>query len=117
MTLSELLADEDLRRKEFPVVADQVYLAHAGVCPLPGRVAAAVQRYAGDCAREDQEHAFPETTIARTRQLAASLLGARPGEIALVGPTSLALSLVASGLRFRKTDNILIYFEDYPSNV
>jgi selenocysteine lyase/cysteine desulfurase len=117
MTLSELLADEDLRRKEFPVVADQVYLAHAGVCPLPGRVAAAVQRYAGDCAREDQEHAFPETTIARTRQLAASLLGARPGEIALVGPTSLALSLVASGLRFRKTDNLVIYFEDYPSNV
>jgi selenocysteine lyase/cysteine desulfurase len=117
MTLSELLADEDLRRKEFPVVADQVYLAHAGVCPLPERVAAAVQRYAGHCAREDQENAFPEATLLRTRQLAASLLGARPGEIALVGPTSLALSLIASGLRFRKTDNIVIYFEDYPSNV
>jgi selenocysteine lyase/cysteine desulfurase len=34
-----------------------------------------------------------------------------------VGPTSLGLSFVASGLRFRKGDNVLIYFEDYPSNV
>jgi len=37
--------------------------------------------------------------------------------VALVGPTSLGLSLIASGLKFRKTDNILIYFDDYPSNV
>ncbi len=34
-----------------------------------------------------------------------------------VGPTSLALSFVAAGLNFRKGDNILIYHDDYPSNV
>jgi selenocysteine lyase/cysteine desulfurase len=34
-----------------------------------------------------------------------------------VGPTSLALSFLASGLKLRKGDNILVYFEDYPSNV
>jgi len=34
-----------------------------------------------------------------------------------VGPTSLALSFIASGLKFRRGDNILIYFDDYPSNV
>src|SRR5204863_1444223 len=33
------------------------------------------------------------------------------------GPTSLALSLIASGLKFRRGENILIYFDDYPSNV
>jgi selenocysteine lyase/cysteine desulfurase len=38
-------------------------------------------------------------------------------EIAFVGPTSLALSLVASGLPLRRGDNILIYQDDYPSNV
>src|SRR6202034_601797 len=38
-------------------------------------------------------------------------------EIALVGPTSLALSYVAAGLSWRKGDNVLIYFDDYPSNV
>jgi selenocysteine lyase/cysteine desulfurase len=51
------------------------------------------------------------------RRLAAQLLNCEPGEIALVGPTSLGLSLVASGLNFRRGDNILIYHDDYPSNV
>ncbi|MFM2083079.1 MAG: hypothetical protein RL380_1770, partial [Verrucomicrobiota bacterium] len=36
---------------------------------------------------------------------------------AFVGPTSLALSFVASGLKFRRGDNVLIYHDDYPSNV
>jgi selenocysteine lyase/cysteine desulfurase len=45
------------------------------------------------------------------------LLNCQPEEVAFVGPTSLALSLVASGLKFRRNDNILIYFDDYPSNV
>jgi selenocysteine lyase/cysteine desulfurase len=49
--------------------------------------------------------------------LTARLLNATPEEIAFVGPTSLALSFVAGGLDFRKGDNILIYFDDYPSNV
>jgi cysteine desulfurase/selenocysteine lyase len=44
-------------------------------------------------------------------------LKCQPDEIALVGPTSLALSFVASGLNFRKGDNVLIYHDDYPSNV
>jgi cysteine desulfurase / selenocysteine lyase len=34
-----------------------------------------------------------------------------------VGPTSLALSYVAAGLKYRRGDNILIYHDDYPSNV
>jgi selenocysteine lyase/cysteine desulfurase len=38
-------------------------------------------------------------------------------EIAFVGPTSLGLNLVAAGLSLRKGDNILIYQDDYPSNV
>ncbi len=41
----------------------------------------------------------------------------KPEEVSFVGPTSLALSFIASGLKWRKHDNILIYFDDYPSNV
>ena len=44
-------------------------------------------------------------------------MNCKPEEVAFVGPTSLALSLLASGLRFKKGDNILVYFDDYPSNV
>jgi selenocysteine lyase/cysteine desulfurase len=55
--------------------------------------------------------------IQKARAVAAKLLGAQAEEIAFVGPTSLALSFVASGLPWRKGDNLLLYYDDYPSNV
>jgi cysteine desulfurase/selenocysteine lyase len=117
MTLADILSDEARRRAEFPVVAERIFLGHAGVCPLPRRVLDAVS----DCALfggiDDQERAFPAARFSNVRQLAARLLGARMEEIALVGPTSLGLSAVAAGLKFRKGDNILIYQDDYPANV
>ncbi len=116
MTLQEILTNEALRRHEFPVVRDKIFLGHAGVCPLPRRVADAVS----ECARQgtlgDQE-AFMLHRLDDARNLAAQLLNCQPDEIALVGPTSLGLSLVAAGLNFRKGDNIVIYHDDYPSNV
>ena len=57
------------------------------------------------------------TASTDARKLGAQLLHCQPDEVALVGPTSLALSFVAAGLNFRKGDNILIYHDDYPSNV
>lgn len=51
------------------------------------------------------------------RKLGARLMGCQAQEVALVGPTSLGLSFVASGLKFRRGDNVLIYHDDYPSNV
>jgi cysteine desulfurase / selenocysteine lyase len=117
MTLDEILSNEELRQHEFPVARESVFLAHAGVCPLPRRVAEAIRSYAEGCARGDQEAILPGLNLRQTRERAARLLGAQPNEIAFVGPTSLALSFVAEGLRYRKGDNVLIYFDDYPSNV
>ena len=117
MTLPELLGNEELRQHEFPVARRQIFLGHAGVCPLPRRVAEAVREYAVRCTEEDQEVLFPAERFQECRRLAAQLLRAQPEEISWVGPTSLALSYVASGLKFRKHDNILIYHDDYPSNV
>ena len=117
MTISELHSNEELRRHEFPVVKEGVYLAHAGVCPLPRRVTEAVQRYATNATTGDQETILSDPGLRSTRELAARLLNAQTDEIALVGPTSLALSFVASGLQFKKGDNVLIYFDDYPTNV
>ena len=116
MTLPELFADEELRRREFPVAGEKIFLAHAGVCPLPRRIAAAISGCAEQSTRGDQE-AFMLTRLDDARRLGAQLIHCQPDEIALVGPTSLALSFVAAGLSFRKGDNILIYHDDYPSNV
>lgn len=117
MTLAELHGNEALRLHEFPVARDKIFLAHAGVCPLPKRVAEAIRAYAEQSTLGDQETLLPAFELQHSRELAASLLQAQPEEIAFVGPTSLALSFVAGGLRFRKSDNILVYFDDYPANV
>ncbi|MEY2427735.1 MAG: cysteine desulfurase / selenocysteine lyase, partial [Verrucomicrobiota bacterium] len=77
----------------------------------------AISTYARQCTTGDQEKFVYPMALDRGRQLAGQLLNCQPDEVAFVGPTSLALSLVASGLNLGKGDNILIYFDDYPSNV
>lgn len=116
MTLPEILANEELRRREFPVAGNKIFLAHAGVCPLPRRVAQAMTDCVNEATLGDQEE-FVMRRIDDARQAGARLLNCLPDEVSLVGPTSLALSYVAAGLNFRRGDNILIYHDDYPSNV
>jgi cysteine desulfurase / selenocysteine lyase len=117
MNLADILSNEEFRQTEFPVCRNKVFLAHAGVCPLPRRVAEAVSNYANDATVGDQEMLLLPKLLDDGRKLAARLLNCQTEDIAFVGPTSLALSFVASGLKFRKSDNILIYHDDYPSNV
>jgi cysteine desulfurase / selenocysteine lyase len=117
MDIATVLKDEALRQQEFPVTKEKAFLAHAAVCPLPRSVASAMNEYTQRCTLGDQEGVLPEGFLADTRKLAAELIHAKPEEIALVGPTSLGLSLIANGLNFRKHDNVLVYFDDYPSNV
>ncbi len=117
MTLAEILANEELRQREFPVAREKIFLAHAGDCPLPRRVAQAISDYAQQATAGDQETLIFPAALDDGRKLAARLLNCHEDEVAFVGPTSLALSFIASGLKFRKCDNILIYHDDYPSNV
>ena len=116
MTLAEILSNEELRHHEFPVTKNKIFLGHAGVCALPRRVAQAISDCANGGTLGDQEE-FVMHRIADARNAGAKLLNCQPDEVSLVGPTSLALSFVAAGLNFRKGDNILIYHDDYPSNV
>jgi len=117
MDITTVLKDEALRQQEFPVTKQKAFLAHAAVCALPQRVATAMTDFTTRCTQSDQEVMQSEAMMDETRKLAAQLINAKPEEIALVGPTSLGLSLVANGLNFRKHDNVVVYFDDYPSNV
>ena len=116
MTLADLHRDEALRQREFPVARDKVYLAHAGVCPLPRRVSDAIAAVAVAGGVDDQETGLADL-LARTRQSACQLLGADSGTVALLGPTTAGLATVANGLDWRAGDNVIFYSEDYPSNV
>ena len=63
MTIQEILSNEELRRHEFPVVAKKTYLAHAGICPLPRRIAEAIKNYTDACLLDDQEAVMPERLL------------------------------------------------------
>ncbi len=51
------------------------------------------------------------------RGLSAEFIGATADEIALLGPTSLGLSLIANGMPWQAGDEVLCYEGDYPANV
>ncbi|MEE2715676.1 MAG: aminotransferase class V-fold PLP-dependent enzyme [Verrucomicrobiota bacterium] len=116
MNLPELQNDVALRQREFPVCAEKVYLAHAGVSPVPSCVTRAVTKFAESAALNDQEEGLGELLRA-TRSRAAELLGTDVGEVALIGPTTAGLSAVATGLDWQSGDEVLVYRDCFPVNV
>jgi cysteine desulfurase/selenocysteine lyase len=117
VSLENLLNDEALRRREFPVCEKSIFLAHAGVSPLPRRVAEAMRDYLDSVTRQEQDDERTDRIVAATRRQAARLVEAGEDEIAFVGSTSMGLSMVAAGLPWQAGDNVVCYRDDFPSNV
>ena len=105
-------------REEFPSAARVVHMNHAGISPLPRRVAAAIHRFADDGLLLDPTtYQGWESRAEAVRAAAARLIGARAHEIAFVRNTSEGLSLIASGLDWQSGDNVVTVADEYPSNV
>lgn len=115
--LDNLVSDDALRLAEFPVARDHIFMAHAGVTILPRRAVKAMQDYLEGSCVAHQEFPAAWRAMNETRALAARLIGAKASEIALLGPTSLGLSLVANGLDWQAGDEVVCYADDYPANV
>ena len=115
--IPDILGDEALRQRLFPVTRQRVFLAHAGVTALPHCAAEALRWFADRASEDQQEAGEVWKRIQRTRQVAAELVGARENEIALLGPTALGLNLVADGLDWQPGDEVICYQDDYPANV
>ena len=109
--------DEAVRRREFPVCAGKVFLAHAGVTALPRGVAEAVCAHTLRSAEMPQEFAEVLRDVKEARRVCAGFIGGDAQEVALLGPTSLGLSLFANGLPWQEGDEVLCYRDDYPANV
>lgn len=116
-SLESLVLDEAARREAFPVVREKIFMGHAGVTVLPKCVAEAVIEYTRRSSENHQEFGDVLRRIVETRVIAARVIGARAEEIALLGPTSLGLSLFANGLPWQPGDEVLCYAGDYPANV
>lgn len=115
--ISRHVLEEAARREAFPVCKNSVFLAHAAVTVLPRAVAEASIRYTRASCEAHQEFGDVLRDVDATREAAARFIGADAAEIALLGPTSLGLSLFANGIPWREGDEILCYAEDYPANV
>lgn len=110
--------DWEAWRREFPSTADCVHMNHAGLAPLPRRVAAEIRAFADEAERSiGSTYAGWTARVDAARGAAARLVGAVPEEIAFVQNTAAGLSLVAAGLRWREGDNVVALADEYPSNV
>ena len=105
------------RLERFPVAKCRIFVAHAGVTPLPKCAADAMISHIRASCENHQEFGEVLRDIDMTRRICADLIGADGTEIALLGPTSLGLSLFANGVTWRAGDEIVCYQDDYPSNV
>ncbi len=115
--IAELAADENLRRREFPICARTIYCAHASDAPLPRRVAEAMKESVERASVDPRQYEVELERIAETRTLIARLLGAEEEEIAFTGPTASGLNAVANGLDWEQGDEVVCCLDDYPANV
>ena len=115
--LERLLGDEAARQREFPICRRKIYFAHAAVGPLSKRVTDAMRHYLERASEEPQDFDALAAQMEEVRATAARFIGAETGEVALLGPTSLGLSLVANGIDWRAGDQVVCYGDDYPAIV
>jgi L-cysteine/cystine lyase len=105
-------------REQFPVFETTAYLNAGTEGPVPRAAVAAVrERVERDAAAGRAGRAYFDELIdlaARSRTAYATLLGARPEEVALTGSTTDGVNTVLGGLRFTDSDEILTTDEEHP---
>lgn len=108
----------DAVRALFPITERVNYLNHAAVSPPPAATIAAVQSQLRDVSENGSVN-FRSwiATKERTRTLLATMLGARPEQVAFMRNTSDGLSTVANGLRWQPGDNLITFRNEFPSNI
>lgn len=105
-------------RALFPLTERLVYLNHAAVSPPPITTIKAVEAQLHDVADSGSSNFRSWLSVKeQARQRLASLLGARPEQVAFMRNTSDSLSTVANGLRWEPGDNIVTFRHEFPSNV
>jgi selenocysteine lyase/cysteine desulfurase len=101
-------------RERFPVTKHKTFLNHAAQSPLPKPVADAVRKYADDFSRFGTSSFKPDDN---GKTEFAKLIGAKPGEIALIENTSIGLNIAANVLHYPAGSKIVTTDLEYPSVV
>ena len=112
------MRNDELIKEEFQLDENIIYLNHAAVSPWPKRTTEAVKSFAEENALFGAAN-YPVwlgTEIRLKNQLKRLINAPSSDDIALLKNTSEALSVVASGIKWRKGDNIVSSNEEFPSN-
>lgn len=107
----------DKIREEFPVTKNLIYFNHAAVAPLPISSTRRIQNFLNDYSSSGCVN-YPSwiESQEKTRQLAATIVGAKADEIAFVKNTSTGISMIAQAINWKKGDNIIIPETEFPAN-
>lgn len=111
---------KSIQQREYPWMTDSdvIYLDHASTGASPKATTDAVAMYASLRHMPftfKPEHFF--TTLQRSRELVAQLIGASADEIALTTNTSHGVNLAAFSLPLQPGDEILTVDREFPANV
>jgi len=105
-------------RSLFPITSKFTFLNHAATAPTSLRVINAISTLFQNFGSFGGLHYTKWTNrIQEVRTLFAKLINAEPNEIAFVGNTSEALSLIASGIDWNSGDVVLVPAPEFPANV
>lgn len=108
----------DTLRALFPVTERANYLNHAAVSPPPLPTINAIRAQLADVSENGSVNFRDWLAVKeRARRLVATMLGARPEQIAFLRNTSDGLSTVANGLDWQPGDNLVTFRREFPSNV
>ncbi len=106
-------------RSEFPITQKiNAYLNHAAISPVPKRAIDSINEFYQELSISGSlGYNYWIEEIDKTRDLIARLIDCRSDEIAFFENTSSALSAIASGIRWKEGDAIMIPEGEFPSNI
>src|SRR6266568_3019671 len=109
---------QELRHLFFPVTRTCIYLDHGSNGPLPRPVVRTMHEYVDDVSAFGGIHQprWMEYERGAHRRL-ASLLHARPDQLAFTANTGDSLMMVAEGLHWQEGDVVISAEGEFPSNV
>lgn len=109
---------KELRHLFFPVTRHNIYLNHASSGPLASPVARSISEYVNDNRDFGGVHKarWEEYERGAHRRL-ATLIHARPEQIALTASTGDGLTHIAQGLSWREGDTIISAEGEFPTNM
>jgi selenocysteine lyase/cysteine desulfurase len=109
-----------LRAAEFPWAdrAEGIYLNNASTGPLTGRAVTASNEVVADRIepfRIDDDRNF--AMLARTRELAARMIGASASEIAILTNTTYGINIAAQTFQWEPGDVVVVHDREFPANI